>query len=75
MIPKNAGFGLHHAISSGELWGTVIMLLLFLVMASIIATAIGHRRLAEIAPGLVHTRRAAARHGWKGRALRALHRE
>jgi hypothetical protein len=73
MIPESAGFGLHHVISSGELWGTVILLLLFLVMAGIIATAIGHRRLAEIAAALQRTRRAAARPAAKGRALRTIH--
>lgn len=75
MIPSNAGFGLHHEISTGELWGTVIMLVLFLIMASIIATAIGHRRLAEIAPGRRQARHQTPRHSSRGRALTALHHE
>jgi hypothetical protein len=75
MIPRNAGFGLHHAMSGGELWGTVVMLVVFLIVASIIATAIGHRRLAEIAPGLRQARHRAPSHSRRGRSLRALHRE
>ena len=54
MGPSTLGFGPHQVIADGELWGTLIALLLAIVFASWLAAAVGRRRLAEIAENEAH---------------------
>ena len=55
MAPTTLGFGPHQVIAGGELWGTLLMLLLAIAFASWLAAAVGRRRLAEIAENEAHS--------------------
>ena len=55
MAPSTLRFGPHQVIAGAELWGTLLMLLLASVLASLLAAAMGRRRLAEIAENEAHS--------------------
>jgi hypothetical protein len=59
MAPSSLGFGPHQVIAGGELWGTLLMFALAIVFASLLAAAVGRRRLAEIAENEAHGAHAA----------------